>query len=51
MLVGIGFFAILTIAVSATFVKQHEPEVLRAELREIKAQLERMERAISELRS
>lgn len=47
MLVGIGFFAMLTAAVAATFVKQDEkPEELRAELREIAARLERIERAV-----
>ncbi|HXL43516.1 MAG TPA: potassium channel family protein [Gaiellaceae bacterium] len=47
MLVGIGFFALLTAAVAATFVKQDErPEELREELREISARLERIERAL-----
>ncbi len=49
MLVGIGFFALLTAAVAATFVKQDErPEELRAELREISARLERIERTLGE---
>jgi voltage-gated potassium channel len=49
MLVGIGFFALLTAAVAATFVKQDErPEEVREELRQMKAQLERIERALNE---
>jgi voltage-gated potassium channel len=49
MLVGIGFFAILTATVAAMFVKQDErPDELREELREIGARLERMERALGE---
>jgi voltage-gated potassium channel len=49
MLVGIGFFALLTAAVAATFVKQDErPEELRAELREISTRLERIELALGE---
>lgn len=52
MLVGIGFFAILTATVAATFVKQDEkPEELRAELREIAERLKRIERALGERRS
>jgi voltage-gated potassium channel len=47
MLVGIGFFALLTAAVAATFVKQDErPEELRAG--EISARLERIELALGE---
>jgi voltage-gated potassium channel len=49
MLVGIGFFALLTATVAATFVKQDErPDEMRAELREIGARLERIERALGE---
>jgi voltage-gated potassium channel len=49
MLIGIGFFALLTAAVAATFVKQDErPEELRAELREIAARLERIEQRLEE---
>jgi voltage-gated potassium channel len=49
MLVGIGFFALLTAAVAATFVKQDErPEEMREELREVLARLERIERALGE---
>jgi voltage-gated potassium channel len=49
MLVGIGFFALLTAAVAATFVKQDEkPDELRADLRDISARLERIEKALSE---
>jgi hypothetical protein len=48
MLVGIGFFALLT-AVAATFVKQDEkPEELRLQLEDIVARLERIERSIAE---
>ncbi|MCA1678704.1 MAG: hypothetical protein LC777_07030 [Actinobacteria bacterium] len=47
MLVGIGFFALLTAALAATFVKQDEkPEELRAELREIASRLDRIEKAL-----
>ena len=49
MLVGIGFFALPTATVAATFVRQDEkPEELREELREISARLERIERALVE---
>jgi hypothetical protein len=49
MLVGIGFFALLTAAVAATFVKQDEkPEELRLQLEDIVARLERIERSIAE---
>jgi voltage-gated potassium channel len=49
MLVGIGFFALLTAAVAATVVKQDErPDELREELREIAARLDRIERALGE---
>jgi voltage-gated potassium channel len=48
MLVGIGVFALLTAAISATFVKQDErPDEIRAELREIRNQLERIEQALA----
>jgi voltage-gated potassium channel len=51
MLVGIGVFALLTAAVAATFVKQDErPDEIRAELRDIAARLERIERALGERR-
>jgi hypothetical protein len=49
MLVGIGFFALLTAAVAATFMKQDEkPEELRLQLEDIVARLERIERSIAE---
>jgi voltage-gated potassium channel len=49
MLVGIGFFALLTAAVAATFVKQDErPEELRAQLEDIAARLERIEQSLAE---
>lgn len=52
MLVGIGFFAMLTATVAATFVKADEhPGQLQAELREMSTRLERMERTLDELRS
>jgi hypothetical protein len=52
MLVGIGFFALLTAAVAATFVKQDEkPDELRLQLEEIAARLERIEQALGERRS
>jgi voltage-gated potassium channel len=49
MLIGIGFFALLTAAVAATFVKQDErPDELRAQLDEIVARPDRIERALGE---
>jgi len=49
MLVGIGFFALLTAAVAATFVKQDErPEELRGQLEDIAARLERIEQALGQ---
>jgi voltage-gated potassium channel len=49
MLMGIGFFALLTAAVAATFVKQDErQDELREELRQMKAQLERIELALGD---
>jgi type II secretory pathway pseudopilin PulG len=49
MLVGIGFFALLTAAVAPTFVNQDEkPDELRAELQDIAARLERIERALGD---
>jgi hypothetical protein len=51
LLRGIGFFAILTATVAATFVKQDErPDEVREELREISARLERIERALGDRR-
>jgi voltage-gated potassium channel len=47
MVVGITFFSILTAAIAATFVKQDEkPDELRAQLGEIAARLDRIERAV-----
>jgi voltage-gated potassium channel len=49
MLVGIGVFALLTAAVSATFVKQDErPDEIRTQLQEISGRLERIEQALDE---
>ncbi len=48
MLVGISFFALLTAAISARFVKQDErPDELRERLDEMTARLERIEGALA----
>jgi voltage-gated potassium channel len=50
MLLGIGFFAVLTAAVSATFVKQDErSDGVREQLDELAARLERIETALGRL--
>lgn len=50
MIVGIGFFAILTAAVSATFVKQDErPDLLQQQVEAIDARLERLETVLARI--
>lgn len=49
MLVGIGFFAVLTATVAATFVKQDDkPDELRGRLDQIVERLDRIERQLAE---
>jgi voltage-gated potassium channel len=55
MAVGIGFYAVLTATIAATFVGQEEQddegrEALQAEVRAISRRLERIERTLQELR-
>jgi voltage-gated potassium channel len=47
MLVGIGFFSVLTAAIAATFVKHDEREDLGPRLDDLALRLERIERAIA----